>query len=167
VTGRLARSLVVVLLPLGSLFASPRTAAAHPLHTTFVELAFAPQTGTITATVKVFADDFLNRAARGTALKPTNDAALQKLTLAYLAQTLVLSSASGEAVTLRFCGWKRSADLIFICLSGFSRKGIAGLRVRDAILTDVFGDQVNVVQAEYGGRRHSLLFVGGGAKQLP
>jgi len=119
------------------------------------------------ATVKVFADDFLRRVTKGSLVKPSDDAALQKLTQVYLSQTLVLNSAVGEAVPLRFCGWKRSADLIFICLSGPAKHGLSGLKIRDVILGDVFSDQVNILQAEYAGQRHSVLFMGGGVKQLP
>lgn len=168
VTGRVNRAMTAAALAMVAASITPRVAEAHPLHTTFVELTFAPQTATITATVKVFADDFLRRASRGTTVKPNDDAALQRLTQSYLAQTFQLNASSGELVPLRFCGWKRSADLIFICMSGQSKRGIAGLKIRDAILADVFTDQVNVFQAEYGGQRHSLLFLGGaGTKQLP
>ena len=39
--------------------------------------------------------------------------------------------------------------------------------MRHALLTEVFGDQVNVVQASYDGRRETLLFTpGDGAKPL-
>ncbi|MDQ6716814.1 MAG: hypothetical protein M3Z17_00545 [Gemmatimonadota bacterium] len=148
--------------------ATPRIVAAHPLHTTFVELGSAPSNSTITATVKVFADDFIRRVTRGRTVKPGDEALLQKLSADYLAQTLLFRIPSGQVLQLRFCGWKRSADLIFICMSGVSKTGLAGLTIRDVILADVFTDQVNVLQAQYAGRRHSLLFVGGaGVKQLP
>lgn len=164
----LRRPFVAILFAAAAVAATPRAGRAHPLHTTFVELTFAPRSSTLTATVKVFADDFLRRVTRGAAAKPGDDAVLQKLSLDYLSRTLLVSGPTGAPVRWSFCGWKRSADLVFICLSGRAASGLPGLRIRDAILADVFGDQVNVFQAEYGGQRHSLLFIGGtGVKQLP
>ena len=161
------RVIGALLLSALALTLSPRRSEAHPLHTTFVELSWIPASSTVSATVKVFADDFLKRISRGSSTKPT-DEALEKLALAYLARTLVVSSAKGGAVQWRSCGWKRSADLIFICLSGASKTGLKSMQISDAILTDVFADQVNVLQAAYGGERRSLLFMTTtGAKQLP
>lgn len=165
---RPSRAVAAALLAALALVSTPEVGQAHPLHTTFVELTFAPKTGIATAMVKVFADDFTQRVTRGSSAKPGDEAILQKLSLAYLSRTLVANAATGEAIQWRFCGWKRSADLIFICLSAPVRRGLSGVRIRDTILSDVFGDQVNVLQAEYGGRRHSILFTGAsGAKQLP
>lgn len=151
-----------------ALVLTPRVSEAHPLHTTFVELAFTPATGVVTATVKVFADDFLKRASRGSNQGLSNEAMLQKQSRDYLAQTLRLAPPTGPVLQWRFCGWKRSADLIFICLSAGAKGGLTGLRISDSILSDVFPDQVNIVQAESAGSRHTLLFTGGaGEKRLP
>ena len=144
----------------------PATANAHPLHTTFVEVAYSAK-GEAVLTIKVFSDDFMRRVTRGAQVKPSDELALQKLTAAYLARTLLLNGVSGEAVPLSFCGWRRSADLVFICMKGPLKRGLAGLRIRDTILSEVFDDQVNVLQADVGGSRRSILFMNGsGVKEL-
>ena len=55
--------------------------------------------------------------------------------------------------------------LILIGIAVLARA--AGARVRSAILCETFRDQVNIVQASYGGRRQTLLFTpGDGPKTL-
>jgi hypothetical protein len=56
---------------------------------------------------------------------------------------------------------------LFICLRAPAAAAPAGARVRSTILSDVFTDQVNIVQATVAGQRRTLLFTpGAGLKPL-
>jgi hypothetical protein len=55
---------------------------------------------------------------------------------------------------------------LFVCLRAPAAAAPAGGRVRSAILSDVFTDQVNIVQATVGGRRQTLLFTPGAGPKL-
>lgn len=140
---------------------TPGRAYAHPLHTTFTEVVRDQTNGSVTATVKLFADDFIRRVSRGTSVKPTDDAALQRLAFAYLSANFSVSGRTGQRVRWEWCGWKRSADLIFACMRAPLAPGRDQLRAADTILSDVFGDQVNIVQAAVNGARKTLLFTVG------
>lgn len=156
-----ARAVVAIAALFSVSALTPTRALAHPLHTTFTEIVRDQQAGTVTATVKLFADDFIRRVSRGTTVKPTDDAALQRLAFGYLSANFSVSGRTGQRVKWQWCGWKRSADLIFACMRAPLAPGRDQLRVADTMLSDVFADQVNIVQATVGGSRKTLLFTVG------
>jgi hypothetical protein len=121
---------------------------AHPLHTTMTELTEDRTHGTVRATIRVFADDF--GKARGT--KPE---------LAYVSSTFAFTDRNGRQLVLRSCGTRSTGELLWICIEATSADGLAALRVRNGMLSDLFDDQVNVVQGSVAGARRSLLFTKG------
>jgi hypothetical protein len=121
---------------------------AHPLHTTMTELTEDRAAGVVRATIRVFADDFTK--AKGTAPE-----------LTYVSSVFTFIDRSGRPLALRSCGTRRTAELLWICVEAASTEGLAALRVRNAMLSDLFDDQVNVVQGMIGGARRSLLFTKG------
>jgi hypothetical protein len=140
-----------------------RVADAHPLHSTITELVEDRAHGVVRATVRVFADDFgtaLTRASRGrtqVSTGPVWDAAA----LAYATQAFGLRDVRGRALPLRSCGTRRTGDLLWLCLEAATDQPLASLQVRNAMLCDLFDDQVNVVQGTVNGERRSVLFVRG------
>jgi hypothetical protein len=153
----------IVCLLLAGIIATPSTARAHPLHTSFAELTYAEATGTVIASVRVFADDFLRHsgwsAAGGGSALPAGQP--EQLAARYLARTFGVTDARGRIVPLAWCGWKRNGNLVTICLTGKLTGGLAGARVRNAVLMDLFSDQINVLQTTYNSSRHSVLFTPG------
>jgi len=132
--------------------------ALHPLHTTLTQLAYRDADGTVEATVRVFADDF-RAALKG---EVTDSAAVT-----YLRSTFALADPTGRPLVTTWCGIRRTGDLLWLCLRAAAH-GLSGLRVRVALLFDRYADQINIVQATYGGRRTALLFTSGDApKSLP
>ena len=163
---RLAAALVLAVL--GAPAATKR-ADAHPLHSTITELAVDPARGTARATVRVFADDLRSavlRSARGRLLPhdgPAWDAAL----LAYATSVVSLRNSRGEAIALRSCGTRSTGDLVWLCLEGRMARDPGVPQVRNAMLCELYDDQVNVVQSAMEGMRRTLLFVrGDGFKPL-
>jgi hypothetical protein len=128
------------------------TARAHPLHSTITELTEDRAHGIVRATIRVFADDFGTAAARR---RKDGDA------LAYVAATFAFTDRAGRALPLRTCGTRRTGDLLWICVEANSTEGLAALAVRNGMLSDLFDDQVNVVQGTVAGARRSLLFTKG------
>ena len=157
---RLAPALVIALLGMPAV---ARHADAHPLHSTITELVLDPGRGTVRATIRVFADDLRSavlRMAPGRSLPP-NGPAWDAAVLAYATSVVSLRSARGEALALRSCGTRRMGDLLWLCLEGQVARDAGVLQVRNAMLCELFEDQVNVVQGAVGGTRRSLLFVRG------
>lgn len=122
--------------------------SAHPLHTTMTELTEDRAHGVVRATIRVFADDF--GKARGG--KPELD---------YVASVFAFTDRGGRPLALRSCGTRSTGDLLWICVEAASADGLGALKVRNGMLSDLFDDQVNVVQGTVAGARRSLLFTKG------
>jgi hypothetical protein len=131
--------------------------AAHPLHTSYADVVYDERKGELTATVRVFADDF-TRHISGPAGGPAGTLTAERRAAAYVAKTFTLMNATGEAVPLTWCGWKPAGNMIAMCVKGTVRGGLAGVRVRNTVLMDLFADQLNIMQGTFGTRRRTLLF---------
>lgn len=158
--GRATRMATVVCLTGLAALNGAAPMEAHPLHTTLTQVAAGP--GRATIWVRSFADDF----ARGVAAfrAPTGSDAAQT----YLAASVVVWDRGGRRVLLEPCGTRRTNDLLWYCLRARTPGGLSGARILNRMQFSVYDDQVNVVQATYGGRSINLLFVAGdGPKRLP
>lgn len=162
-TPTMGRRLAATLAVMVGMFAPSRSLGAHPLHTTITELTEDRAHGTVRAVIRVFADDFGTAIARHSRGAGMSDAAA----FAYAIARFSFTGGDGRLLAVRPCGIRRAADLVWICLEATARAGLAPLAVRNALLCDLYDDQVNVVQASVGGRRRSLLFtLGDRAKPL-
>lgn len=152
------------------LLAAPvRAASAHPIHMSFTEARYADGTRTLQLWVRVFANDFAAAAARRSGLRLGRDSVIDPTVgVAYLIQSMQLFGPDGRALTLVSCGFKRVNDMLSFCLETTAEGGMQKTKMRNSVMTELFSDQVNVVQTVDGGARASRLFVrGDGPKQLP
>ena len=145
-----------------------RAAVAHPLHTTLTQLSYDASARVLNVSVRVFADDFsaavMRRANEGGVVVIPPDSAMMR----YVSGRFVLQGAGGGAIPLRWCGMRRDGEALFLCLRATAQPSPAGARMRNALLSEMFADQVNIVQASYGGTRRTLLFTPrDGMKALP
>lgn len=142
------------------LAAGPERAAAHPLHTSYTTATYDVTQRALVLSVRAFVDDYARAAGAG------DEAAL----LAYARRTVSVSDAAGRRLPLAGCGVRRSGDLLWLCLRApLAAPPRAGaLRMHVTLLAERFADQVNVLQAQFGGATRSLLFIRGDApKALP
>ena len=154
-------ALGVLLLP------AARAAFAHPLHTTLTQLTYDGRSRVLSVLVRVFADDFsaavLPGARAGSLVIPPDSAMLR-----YVSGRFALHAAGGQPIPLRWCGMRRDGEALFVCLRATAQPSPAGARMRNTLLGEMFADQVNIVQASYGGARRTLLFTTrDGTKTLP
>jgi hypothetical protein len=123
-------------------------ALAHPIHSTLTELSEDRTRGVVRASIRVFADDYERAPGR-------------------VASSFAFVDRAGRALTTASCGIRRSGEVYWICLESASPGGLGGLKVRAAMLCDLYQDQVNVVQGTVAGAHRSLLFTrGDGLKAL-
>ena len=159
-SARATLALGVALLACG---ATPSHVDAHPLHSTITELVTDLTRGTVRATIRVFADDLRAAVLRSAGSRPIPmvGAAWDAAVLTYATSAFELRDARGRALRLRSCGVRRAADLVWLCVEADVTRDGGPLRVRNAMLCELYEDQVNVVQGNVGGSRRSLLFVRG------
>ena len=146
-----------------------REAAAHPIHMSFTEVRYADGNRTLQLWVRVFANDFAAAAARRSGIRLSRDSVIEPaIGIAYLTEKLQLAGVDGRPMGLVSCGMKRVNDMLSFCLRATVPEGMQKLKMRNSIMTELFSDQVNVVQTVHGGARASRLFVrGDGSKDLP
>lgn len=146
-----------------------RPIEAHPLHTSLAEITWDPAAKEIRVSVRVFMDDFSRaataRAATGNGQRVTDKS--ESPLLIYARAAFMIADRAGRSLSLASCGGKRVGDLIWICFHTSAPSGPARFQVADRILFDLYADQINIVQATYGGKKVSLLFTqGDGFKRL-
>ena len=159
-----ALAALVLLLPLAG--AAP---ALHAYHSTITELRYNAPKKQLELAVKVFTDDFEKVLSQG---QPSHvnltDAGPRPLVLAsaYLRRTLQVSTAAGAPLQLQVLGMQPKNDgCWFYCkvpLPGL----LPGVKLRQAMLLDVFGDQMNIVNIEAGDKKQSALFRAGHEQEV-
>lgn len=148
-----------LLLP-GMLAAT--NAAVHPMHTTFTEIVQPAVRGEVTVTIRGFEDD-LTAAARVGTPTGTADSAIT----IYLRQRALLTDRSGRDVPFNAIGLRRSTGVIWVTLRSGRPVDLAGSRFINRALTEIFADQVNLVQVKAGGRNRTIMFTpGDGTKAI-
>ena len=163
-----------VALPLAliAVAATANSVAAHPLHTSLAEIVYDPAAKEIRISIRVFVDDLMkastayanaHRGMRVSSLPFVSDGAI----IEYARASFILVDRAGHPLALTSCGNKPVGDLMWLCFRAFAPVGPAGFRVTHKVLFDLYADQINIVQASYGGKKVSLLFTrGDGFKRL-
>ena len=151
----LKRVALLCALLLCAIASRVQQADAHPLHTTLADIQLDRGTGSVRVMVRVFADDVDGGIARVEGAAAVTDARR----VAYVSGRLGIADQHGRSVSLQACGLTRRANLLWICLTGRVRS--ATLMVSNALLVDVYADQVNLVQATDGHVKRTVLFTRG------
>lgn len=124
--------------------------AAHPLHTTLTEVE--DRDGAVQLTVRVFSDDL-----RAALTRDVTDSTAAR----YVRSVVTLADKDGRALSLRWCGLRRSDGIVWLCVRAIAPGGAQGLQLRVGLLFELYADQINIVQTNYDGRRGAMLFTRG------
>ena len=154
------RSLLPAAIALFAVAATPL--GAHPIHTSLAELVYDPSAKEIRVSLRVYVDDLAKASARYSHAR-SGDSAM----IAYARAYFGVVDRSGKAVSLASCGEQLVGDLMWLCFRAPVRTGPSGFSIAHKVLFDLYSDQINLVQANYSGRKVSLLFTkGDGFKKL-
>ena len=150
---------------------APRAAAAHKYYASLARAEYNEETKAVEVAQRVFADDFelalTRRSGRRIRLDQSEEAGA--LALAYLRETFEVSGRDGRRAELRWVGMEAQADVAWLYFEAPLPGGLSGAALRDRVLLELFGAQVNVVSVRHGGRQLDLVFRRGddGARRLP
>lgn len=166
-----ARVIVVLLLgaalwPAPSPAALPPSSAAHKYYTSLAQVEYNAGGKTVEVALRVFADDLelalTRRAGRPVSLDRTK--AADRLALDYLRETFEIRNRDGQAKAFKLIGMEVRSQIAWLYLEAEMPEGLAGARLRDQILFELFEEQVNVVSVRHAGGRTDLVFVRGDAE---
>jgi uncharacterized protein DUF6702 len=111
---------------------------AHPIHTTLANVTYDRASGQVTAMVRAFATDI----DRAVAKRPNTDVA------EYVRSAITLLDRTGHPMPLAWCGSRREADVLWLCVRAPAAQGMSGMMLADRMLFEVFDDQVNIVMTD-------------------
>lgn len=152
-----------------SLLASSAAWALHAYHSSLMELRYNAGKKQLELSVKVFTDDFERALSQG---QPTPVSLSEPgprplaLATAYLQRTLRFSTAAGAPLPLQVLGLQQEKDGYWLYGKVALPGPVAGVQLRQAMLLDVFGDQMNIVNVEAGDKKQSALFRAGHEQEL-
>lgn len=138
----------------GLLVAAPLVVHAHPIHTTLTVLTFDARSRAVTLSIRAFADDFSRVVAQKAGVPVPRDSSVD----ARGVTAYVRAQFSVEGLTLEPCGIRRLADAYLICFRGTLPSNVSAVKARNAMLTELHSDQVNIVQATSGNEKQTRLF---------
>lgn len=152
------KSLLVAILCLFGSFA----ASAHEYHSSITDIQFNPRTQSLQVAIKVFTDDLESALSKRNKGKVTYSAASESIKqqlASYLAATMKFELTKGKPLKQSFIGSEEEADVVWIYMEvPLQASSLSELYVRNAVLTELFEDQMNIVNLDYKGKMHSSLF---------
>ena len=155
---------LLLLFPLAG--AAP---AFHAYHSTITELRYNAAKKQLELSVKVFTDDFEKAISEGQpAHVNLTDAGPRPLALstAYIQRTLQVSTAAGAPLPLQVLGMQAEKDGYWFYCKVPLPGPVPGIKLRQGILLDTFGDQMNIVNIEAGDKKQSALFRAGHEQEM-
>ena len=163
---RLLTALVALLLLFPLAGAAP---ALHAYHSTITELRYNPAKKQLELSVKVFTDDFEKALSQGQpAHVNLTEAGPRPLVLAsaYLRRTLQVSTVAGAPLQLQVLGMQAENDGYWFYCKVPLPGPLPAVKLRQAVLLDAFGDQMNIVNIEANGKKQSALFRAGHEQEV-
>jgi hypothetical protein len=151
----------------GSVHAAARASARHPLHTSLTRVGITAD-GVISVRVRTFSDDFSAAVSRATGSRVEADHVVaDRAAERYVGASLRLT-IGGTPVALRLISQRRDGDVTWLELRATRKGTLRGALIESRLLMDFHADQVNIVQATYEGRSHTMSFSPGEkARRLP
>ena len=137
---------------------------AHPGHSSFAEADYNAATGKLEIAVRVSAEDFeaalTRRAQRPVAVDRTPAAEFDQLAQAYLAESFTVKARDGTRAPHHWVGreLKDGTDELWLYFEAPLPGGVAGARLRHAVLLEFNAGQLNSVRVRDGPREVTLVF---------
>ena len=153
-----------------ALFGAAPPARAHKFYTSLAQVEYNAETGTVEVALRVFADDLelalTRRAGRQVRLERTKDR--DRLVVEYVREKFELKNRAGQTKELRLVGVEVEREVAWLYFEAEMPEGLAGARLRDQVLFELFAKQVNVVDFKWTGGKSDLVFVrGDGERAVP
>jgi hypothetical protein len=145
------KALHLIAILAGAFFcAAP--ARAHPIHTSYAEADYRPESGKLEIAVRLFTDDaeaaLSGRAGRKISLNSTPAAELDALLQACVRTWFTVKSPDGAMHALAWVGRELTdkEQHVWIYLQCALPGGVEGARFRDRVLRETYSDQLNSIR---------------------
>lgn len=140
------------------------TTTAHDFHSSLAQVQYNPQTQSFEVSLRVFTDDLELALARMSGkervvveVNSTADPLIEQ----YLKQHFALLNAQKQRQLATFVGKELETDVTWIYVEIPMPENTAGIGIQNSVLTEIFDDQVNIVNFRYGNVDRTFLFKSG------
>lgn len=136
------------------------TSHAHDYHASITDVTFNPRTQSLEVAVKVFTDDLENALSLRSKsnIAYSNSEKVQQHLREYVQASLSFEVEKGKPLKQKFLGAEEETDAIWIYVEvPVNANSLSQLYVRNAVLTELFNDQMNVMNVTYKGKVNSVL----------
>ena len=158
-----------LFLALALVVSSFLPALAHDFHTSITDIKYNPRTQALEVSLKVFTDDLEEALTKFTKSKITYNSkseAQQQQLYAYLQSKLSFELAKGKPLKYKLLGSEPETDAVWMYIEVPVKSNSLGqLHIKNAILTELFSDQMNIVNLNYKGNTESILLQRGEAQK--
>ncbi|WP_233555641.1 DUF6702 family protein [Pontibacter oryzae] len=146
-----ALSLIIVVRPV----------FAHEYHASIADVRFNPRTQSLEVAIKVFMDDLEDALTKRNKSKVTysnNSEQVKKYLAEYLQANLSFEVEKGKLLAQHFVGSEEDADVVWMYVEvPVKQATLPQLYVKNAIITELYADQMNIVNINYKGKTESVL----------
>lgn len=132
----------------------------HPFHVSTCEIMHNEEKGTLEITMKLFADDVenaLNAKSKGDFLidEMINEPVTKQRLASYFHENFSIWLNDSKA-DIQYLGAEIDVDVLWCFLEVYDVEQLRRVRILNAVILDLFRDQVNLVHLESGGKIQSL-----------
>lgn len=143
------------------LFVSLSSMTVHKFYVAIYKVEFAPQKKMLQITTRIFVDDlnialekkYNKKTFLGEGKESENDVVLLKK---YLAEKFVVK-VNGEQKAMNFLSKELENNVLICYLNSKEISKIKTLEIQNSVLTEIYDEQQNIIQANFNGEKHSLL----------
>jgi|AntRauTorckE5430_2_1112549.scaffolds.fasta_scaffold38404_1 hypothetical protein len=141
---------------------TPKPIAVHDFHTSLTEIDYNPKTKSLEMTIRVFTDDLeraLTEINNGKLVKiDPNDYATDPLIFQYLRKHVAFVSPDKDVVAYDFLGKEVELDATWLYVELPAAANLKGYSIFNSILTELFDDQINLLNLIYPDKKKSFVF---------
>jgi hypothetical protein len=142
---------------------------AHEFHTSLAQIQYNKTSQSFEVSLRVFTDDLEAALARENNSHKISiaDAKLaDPLIEKYLNKHLAILKNQNQKQPMTFVGKEIEVDVTWIYVEISATGDLTGLRIQNSILTDLFYDQVNIVNLNFQRKTITYLFKSGQTVQV-
>ncbi len=143
-------------------------ARLHDFHTSLAEVHYNAPERVLEVSLRVFTDDLENALSRengGKAIRVTDAGTADPFIQNYLAKNFSVIDAGNRRRPVNLLGKEITVDVTWLYFEIRDVESLAGKRLQNAVLTEVFDDQINMVNLVTPSGKRSFLFKPGESVQ--
>lgn len=134
----------------------------HPFHTSLTQVQYSATGQTFEVSIRLFTDDFetaLTKENGGVAVHLQNQKQ-DRLIEKYIRKQFIIADAQRKPKALTYIGYEPEADAqwVYFEIPDQSSDGLKNVVIKNALLMDLFSDQVNLVNLQSSQQKKTVVF---------